>query len=49
VNFNINTQLLVNMGSSNPATVSFMEMDSTDGSIDTTYHFAWETCPQPGR
>jgi hypothetical protein len=45
-NFNINTELRVNVGTSNPATTtSFMSMDSTDGSIDTTYHFAWKRCP----
>jgi hypothetical protein len=45
-NFNINTELRVNAGTSNPATTtSFMSMDSTDGSIDTTYHFSWLTCP----
>lgn len=45
-NFNINTELRVNAGSSDPkTTTSFMSMDSTDGSIDTTYHFAWKQCP----
>jgi hypothetical protein len=45
-NFNINTELRVNAGTSNTATTtSFMSMDSTDGSIDTTYHFAWKRCP----
>ena len=44
--FNINTELRVNAGSSNPAkTTSFITMDSTDGDISTTYHFAWKTCP----
>jgi hypothetical protein len=46
-NFNINTELRVNAGSSDPATTtSFMTMDSTDGEIETTYHFAWKECPQ---
>ncbi|MEO6090909.1 MAG: DUF4360 domain-containing protein [Umezawaea sp.] len=45
-NFNINTELRVAAGTSDPKkTTSFMSMDSTDGSIDTTYHFAWKTCP----
>jgi len=45
-NFNINTELRVNAGTSNPATTtSFMSMDSVDGSIDTTYHFSWLVCP----
>ncbi|MCS0601347.1 DUF4360 domain-containing protein [Streptomyces sp. LP11] len=44
-NFNINTELRVNAGS-NPDKVSFMTMDSTDGDISTTYHFAWEHCPK---
>ncbi|GLZ28794.1 hypothetical protein Lesp02_09840 [Lentzea sp. NBRC 105346] len=46
-NFNINTELRVNAGSSDTTkTTSFMSMDSTDGNIETTYHFAWKTCPQ---
>jgi hypothetical protein len=44
-NFNINTELRVNLGSSDPTKTSFMAMDSTDGSIKTTYHFAWKACP----
>jgi hypothetical protein len=44
-NFNINTELRVSAGSSDPKkTTSFMTMDSTDGSINTTYHFAWKRC-----
>ncbi|GLZ28969.1 hypothetical protein Lesp02_11590 [Lentzea sp. NBRC 105346] len=47
-NFNINTELRVNAGTSDPKkTTSFISMDSTDGSIETTYHFAWKTCPPP--
>jgi hypothetical protein len=43
---NINTELRVSGGTSNlKKTTSFMTMDSTDGSITTTYHFAWVTCP----
>ncbi|MEU6065949.1 MULTISPECIES: DUF4360 domain-containing protein [Streptomyces] len=44
-NFNINTELRVNAGSTNPGKVSFMTMDSTDGDISTVYHLAWKTCP----
>jgi len=41
-NLNINTELRVNKGSSTQA--SFLTMDSVDGSISTTYHFAWQRC-----
>ncbi|MFB9907356.1 DUF4360 domain-containing protein [Allokutzneria oryzae] len=44
-NVNINTELRVNKGTSDPNATSFMAMDSTDGSITTTYHFHWKTCP----
>lgn len=45
-NFNINTELRVNAGTSDPTkTTSFVSMDSTDGSVKTTYHFAWKQCP----
>jgi hypothetical protein len=45
-NFNVNTQLLVNPGTSNTSTTnSFMTMDSTDGAVTTIYQFAWKTCP----
>ncbi|RDI59018.1 DUF4360 domain-containing protein [Nocardia pseudobrasiliensis] len=44
-NFNINTQLRVDAGTSDPKkTTSFITMDSTDGAINTTYHFAWKKC-----
>ncbi|MGW0521958.1 DUF4360 domain-containing protein [Crossiella sp. NPDC003009] len=44
-NLNVNTELRVQAGSSNPSTTtSFMTMDSTDGSIRTTYHFSWKRC-----
>jgi hypothetical protein len=47
-NFNINTELRVNKGTSNTSTTtSLMTMDSTDGSFSTTYHFAWAHCPTP--
>jgi hypothetical protein len=41
---NVNSELRVAAGSSNPASTSFMTMDSTDGSIHTTYHFQWKQC-----
>lgn len=45
-NFNINTELRVSAGTSDTSkTTSFISMDSTDGSITTTYHFAWKECP----
>jgi hypothetical protein len=47
-NFNINAELRVNAGTSDPKkTTSFMAMDSTDGNIDTIYHFSWKKCPKP--
>lgn len=45
-NFNINTELRLNAGTSSPDKVSFMTMDSTDGDISTIYHLAWKECPQ---
>lgn len=44
-NFNINTELRVYRGSSDPSKTSFMAFDSADGSVKTTYHFAWKKCP----
>lgn len=46
-NFNINTELRVNAGTSAPGTTSFMAMDSTDASVNTLYHLAWQVCPAP--
>ncbi|MET9603384.1 DUF4360 domain-containing protein [Streptomyces sp. NPDC006459] len=43
--FNINTELRVNAGNSDPNKSSFISMDSTDASINTLYHFAWKKCP----
>jgi hypothetical protein len=44
-NYNINTELRVSAGSSNPhTTTSFMTMDSTDIAMETVYHFAWKHC-----
>jgi len=46
-NFNINTELRVAAGTSDPKkTTSFVAMDSTDGSISTKYQFHWATCPR---
>ncbi|PSJ25066.1 DUF4360 domain-containing protein [Streptosporangium nondiastaticum] len=43
---NINTELRVDAGTSDPTrTTSLLAMDSTDGSINTLYHFAWKPCP----
>jgi hypothetical protein len=45
-NLNINTELRAMAGTSNPAgTTSFISMDSTDGAINTIYHFSWAQCP----
>jgi hypothetical protein len=44
-NLNVNTDLRVYAGSSNPnTTTSFITMDSTDGSVNTIYHFSWKRC-----
>ncbi|WP_246006907.1 DUF4360 domain-containing protein [Actinomadura pelletieri] len=47
-NFNVNTQLLVDVGESDPSKVSYISMDSVDGSINTTYHYSWKRCVKPG-
>ncbi|MEV7520584.1 DUF4360 domain-containing protein [Streptomyces sp. NPDC091371] len=44
-NFNINTELRAEVGSSDPSKLSFMALDSTDGSINSVYHFSWKQCP----
>ncbi|MEV4437025.1 DUF4360 domain-containing protein [Streptomyces sp. NPDC049555] len=47
-NFNINTELRVDAGTSDPTkTTSLLAMDSADGNINTLYHFAWKPCPKP--
>ncbi|GAA2725267.1 MULTISPECIES: DUF4360 domain-containing protein [Streptomyces] len=47
-NFNINTELRVDAGTSDPTkTTSMLAMDSADGNINTLYHFAWKPCPKP--
>ncbi|MFI0977679.1 DUF4360 domain-containing protein [Streptomyces sp. NPDC021093] len=43
-NFNINTELRVDAGTSDPAKTSFMTMDATDGDINTIYQLAWKEC-----
>jgi hypothetical protein len=46
-NLNVNTALSVNKGTSDPKkTTSRMDMDSTDGSVTTLYHFSWLKCPK---
>ncbi|GAB3430604.1 DUF4360 domain-containing protein [Actinophytocola sediminis] len=45
-NFNINTELRVNAGTSNTSTTtSLAMMDSTDLDMKTEYHFSWIPCP----
>lgn len=45
-NFNVNTELRVNAGTSDiTKTTSFATMDSTDVDVKTEYHFSWKTCP----
>ncbi|GHD64817.1 hypothetical protein GCM10010336_23790 [Streptomyces goshikiensis] len=44
-NFNINTELRAEIGTSDPARASYMSVDSTDGTIGTIYHFSWKRCP----
>jgi len=44
-NLNVNTELRVGAGTSDrTTTTSFMTMDSTDASVSSTYHFAWDVC-----
>ncbi|MFI2263522.1 DUF4360 domain-containing protein [Streptomyces tubercidicus] len=43
--FNINTEMRVDATSADPKSTSYMAMDSTDGSINTLYQFAWKQCP----
>jgi hypothetical protein len=46
-NFNINTEIRVSAGTSNPrTTTSYMTMDSTDGDINTVYRLAWKDCDE---
>ena len=44
-NLNINTELRVAAGTSNPkTTTSIIVMDTTRASVRTLYHFAWKRC-----
>jgi hypothetical protein len=40
----IDTELEVGAGTSDPTTTSVLSMDSTDGAVRTTYHLDWQTC-----
>ncbi|MBT2447730.1 DUF4360 domain-containing protein [Streptomyces sp. ISL-43] len=44
-NFNINTELRAEVGTSDTSKTSYMALDSTDGSINSVYHFSWKRCP----
>ena len=41
---NINTELRVGLGTSDPKLISQLTMDSTDTSISTLYHVSWKKC-----
>ncbi|MEI5098159.1 DUF4360 domain-containing protein [Streptomyces sp. PmtG] len=43
-NLNVNTELRVLAGTSDPGRTSFMTMDSTDSRVSSIYHFAWKHC-----
>jgi hypothetical protein len=43
-NLNINTDLKVTAGTSNPAATNWISMSSTTGSVDTIYHVDWKHC-----
>jgi hypothetical protein len=42
--FNINTELRVSVGTSNPALGSFISMDAPDRNPNAHYKFAWKRC-----
>jgi hypothetical protein len=44
-NFNVNTELRVNAGSSDPSRTSFLRMGSPDGTIKNTFKLSWKRCP----
>jgi hypothetical protein len=45
-NLNVNTELRVSAGTSDPkTTTSYMAMDSTDAYFATDYHLVWKRCP----
>ncbi|GLX99783.1 hypothetical protein Acsp01_01630 [Actinoplanes sp. NBRC 101535] len=41
---NVNTELRVNQNNSSKNAVSFLTMDSSDGSLETVYHVTWLKC-----
>jgi len=43
-NLNINTELRVRAGTSDPWETSFMAMHTADGSIRTVFHYSWKHC-----
>jgi hypothetical protein len=43
-NLNINAELRVNAGNSNPTTTSFMSMASTRGNLRAQYNLKWKPC-----
>jgi hypothetical protein len=43
-NFNINTEVRVDRGSSDKKDTSYVTMDSTDGDLHTQYHWGWKRC-----
>jgi hypothetical protein len=45
-NLNINTELRVSNGTSDPAkTTNWIAMDATHASVQNIFHFAWKRCP----
>jgi uncharacterized protein DUF4360 len=42
--FNINTELRMGAGTSDPSTTSLITMDSTDTELSTIFHLAWKKC-----
>ncbi|MFC4053034.1 DUF4360 domain-containing protein [Actinomadura syzygii] len=42
----LDTELRVEKGGSGSSKVNVVALDSTDGSIKSTYHIAWKTCPK---
>jgi Domain of unknown function (DUF4360) len=47
--FNINTELRADIGKAAKDETAIINMDSTDASIGTKYHFAWDTCNHHAR
>ena len=43
-NLDVDTELTVSAGASQPGAVSYIAMDSTDGVAVTTYHLSWRRC-----